>query len=599
MCGIAGIIAKNGLVENEKIIHSCNLISHRGPDAQDYYNEAGVALGHTRLSILDLSDLGKQPMSCFDKYIIVFNGEVYNYIEVRNQLKQQGYNFKTETDTEVIVAAYDYWGVQCLSRFNGMWAFALYDIEKKQIFISRDRFGVKPFYYRNSELFFEFGSEIKQCLGNTISNTANKEILLNYIITGYENYSDETFFKDVKSLPASSFGIYDLSAHTFTISKYYSLNIPALKSNYKEADYISEYSNLFSDSVKLRMRSDVKVGTCLSGGIDSSMIALFSSNSTSDKSYSGIHGVSYDASNNELHYAKLVSEHLNIHFHEAQVSSADYLHALHEVAQTQEEPFSSTSIILQYFVMKKARETGNIVMLDGQGGDETLMGYERYYSSYIAEKGWSQFLKNLIYISNNSKLSLSQTFKYFIYFRSLAARKKMISNKFEFNQNKILKSFNWDLVNEHVQSYHSLKSLQISEIEKFQLPHLLRYEDRNSMRWGIETRLPFLDYRVVECSLGLPIDLKIKDGWSKIILRKIMDGKLPDEIVWRKNKIGFEAPKDIVASQFNYFEEIVKESNLLSNLFHEKVMLANVKNRELQWRLISIALWEINYNVIL
>ncbi len=599
MCGIAGIINKeNTIVFENDIQELCNLVLHRGPDGNGTYIYNQTALGHTRLSILDLSEQGSQPFHYHDKYSLTFNGEIYNYIELRDFLKTKGYTFNTSTDTEVILAAYDFWGINCLNHFNGMWSFALIDKLKQEVFVARDRFGIKPFYYVNDTKKFVFGSEIKQCLWHLKQPKVNSEILLQYIVTGYENYNEKTFFEDINELPGSHYGIYNLKDHTFVINKYYELlKNESLFKNKSEAEVILNFDEVFLNSINLRMRSDVKVGTCLSGGIDSSIIALYSSSVSKDDKYEGVHGDSYDKSNNEWYYAKMVADSLHIKCNKATVTSENYLESLDDVTKTQEEPFSSPSIILQYHVMKKARETGNIVMLDGQGGDETLLGYERYYPALLSKKNIPDFIKMLNYISNNSKLTLASCLQYYLYFKNAYLRKQVIKSRFSAIKSDFMNNFDWEIINNHSKGYEDIFDLQHNEIFSYQLPHLLRYEDRNSMRWGIETRLPFLDYKVVEMAINLPIEYKLNDGWTKYILRKLMQNKLPDEIVWRKNKIGFEAPKDIVTTNIEYFSTLVSNSSLINSIFSEPINIKLLNNKQLVWRLISIANWERLYKV--
>lgn len=272
MCGIAGIISrnKNDLYYIEKM---CETVVHRGPDGFGYYYDDNFAFGHRKLAIIDLSDHGKQPMEYFDKYVITYNGEIYNYIELRDELKDKGYTFRSDCDTEVIMGAYDCWGEACLDKFNGMWAFAIYNKENGTIFCARDRFGIKPFYYTLLNDKFIFASEIKEfTVFNDWKSAANKKRLLDFLVQSVFDHTNETFFEGVYQLRGGEKLIYDLKTYTYTISRWYSLEWKRTKNNLSFDEAVEKFREIFTDSVRLRLRSDVKVGSCLSGGLDSSSI---------------------------------------------------------------------------------------------------------------------------------------------------------------------------------------------------------------------------------------------------------------------------------------------------------------------------------------
>ncbi|MCD4663717.1 MAG: asparagine synthase (glutamine-hydrolyzing), partial [Bacteroidales bacterium] len=537
MCGIAGIIDKNGKsITLNEIKQMTDAIIHRGPDGEGFFVEKNFAFGHRRLSIIDLSEKASQPMHYLQKYTIVFNGEIYNYIEIKDQLIKQNYTFSSESDTEVILAAYDYWGESCVEHFNGMWAFALYDNAKQQIFCSRDRFGIKPFYFCEIGDRLCFGSEIKQLLPFLPENLVNKQILLDYLFIGIEEYNRQTFFMDIQKLPQGHTLIYDLKSGSYKIKPYYEISIDEEigKLNFNEAK--DRFKGLFEDSINLRLRSDVKVGSCLSGGLDSSSIAVtaaqkFNAESTDDK-FGAVHARSIEKNTDESNFAQIVAETANLDLHFTSPGQKDFEEILMDVIKIQEEPFGSPSIMMQYFVFQKAKEEGLIVMLDGQGGDELLLGYDRYFVAWLhSNKGISK-ISNFRRIISNSKLSSLLLLKYYLYFSNSKVRKAKIRRKFNFIKEEYLKQLNTDLLHEVSHGFHSLTRLQKDEVLKYQLPHLLKYEDKNSMAHSIESRLPFLDYRLLEFALSLPPDYKIKKGWSKYILRKSMDNQLDKEVLW-------------------------------------------------------------------
>jgi asparagine synthase (glutamine-hydrolysing) len=601
MCGISGIInKKNNLVLKESLKEINDIIFHRGPDSEGFYLNDKIGFGHRRLSILDLSELGHQPMCYLDKYWITYNGEVYNYIEIREELKTEGYQFKSDSDTEVILAAYDYWGLECFSKFNGMWAFALHDIEKNIIVFSRDRFGIKPLYYKETENDFVFGSEIKQLLSKDSGNKLNPDILLESMMTYIDNHTEETYFKDVFSLPQSSFMIYNLSTHEREIRKYYQLVHKKLKISNQE--FISIFKNTFSDAVKLRLRSDVKVGTSLSGGLDSSSIAAIASDEYVKKSserFVAINAKSIDKSNDESAYAKLVADYKGLDLNVVMPTYEDFLKTIDDLVYTQDEPFGGPSMFMGWHVFQKARQLGCTVMLNGQGSDEILLGYERYFTSFLNFSNFYTLPKQLYLQYKNSRLKLLDTIAYYFYFRISSVRIKRLKAR-TFVKPEFLNQKHFNAVVESSKAFSNPVDLQILEISKLQLPHLLRYEDRNSMRHSIETRLPFLDYRLVELALSVPLRLKIFNGWTKYILRKSVENLLPKEIVWRKNKFGFEAPEKIWIS--NYGSEMKREiqnSKILIHYCNVEKLVENFDKLSIKdkWVYFNIARWEKVFNV--
>lgn len=598
MCGITGFINKNKVDADLTLLKTMNdLIAHRGPDGEGFYSHKNLALAHRRLAIIDLSSDGHQPMLFQEKYVITFNGEIYNYIEIRNELISKGYQFKSKSDTEVILAAYDFWGEECVQQFNGMWAFAIHDKYKEILFCSRDRFGVKPFYYKETETQFLFGSEIKQLVHLNQDNPAHTDLISHFLFTGMHDHEDRTFFKDINKLPPSHNLFFDLKTNIKQIKKYYTIGKPT-NSNYEE---------VLLSAVKLRLRSDVKVGTCLSGGIDSSTIAAMASTIYSQESgqkFQAIHAQSIEKETDESDYAKEVAKIANINLNIITPGPEEFRSVLEEVVYTQEEPFGGPSIYLQYFVMKKAREIDCKVMLDGQGGDETLLGYERYftaaYLNYLKNKGLVSFIKEIRASHlNNSTMTMKRIIKSILgaFLKGLAVKYARHKNEW-FKRSAVPTSFPYQ--EEAKKRSLDLKSLQELELFTTNLPALLRYEDKNSMRHGIETRLPFIDYRSVEAAIGLDLERKISNGWTKIELRRICEKLLSPKIAWRKNKLGFNAPDRSWLQTIS--SEIIKEikgSKILDH-FIEKELITTLPvagSWTTTWRIYNVALWEKIYRV--
>ncbi len=550
---------------------------------------------------MDLTEDGRQPMVYKNDYVITFNGEIYNYLEIKEVLLNEGYTFQSKSDTEVILAAYHFWGEACVHQFNGMWSFALYDKKKDLLFCSRDRFGVKPFYYTVTDKQFVFGSEIKQLLPFLPKISCNKKVMLDYLIVGIEEYNNETFFESILKLEQGSNLIYDLKNHQFEIKKYYQLTLdPALK-NVKEDEAVRKYASQLNDAVMLRMRSDVEVGTCLSGGLDSSSITAISSNlmrQMDGKPIKAIHAKAEEKNIDESEFAQDVVNYCGANMEMVTPTFEDFYRVLDTVIYSQEEPFGSPSVVMQYFVLEKAREQNCIVMLDGQGGDESLLGYEKYYPAFLMEKKglkkWTEFFNS----SKNSKLSKLDLVKYYVYFTNYSIRMNRLKKRHQYLKPSVLKSFHSEILRELTSNYLNIDALQKLEIGKTQLPHLLRYEDKNSMLHSVETRLPFVDYRCVEMALSMPNQYKINKGWTKYLLRKGMEGKLPDKVIWRKNKLGFNAPENTWLGKIQ--DEMVvaiQHSNLLQSIIDFNKMDFNKLDLRTKWRLFNIAKWEQLYSV--
>lgn len=595
MCGISGIInLDNQIADLSEIKTINNLILHRGPDGEGFSTYKHLALGHRRLSIIDLSDEGSQPMNYEDRYTIVFNGEIYNYIELRKELSINNYTFKSNTDTEVIMAAYDFWGMDCFNHFNGMWAFALLDKQQDKLILSRDRFGVKPCYYTFQKNKLIFGSEIKQLLPFFDTNIVNSEVLIDYLVPGFIEHNEKTFFNEIFKLKPSHNLVFNLGDNSYNIYQYFFLKEKMDKEEYSKYDFIG----LFESSINLRLRSDVTVGTCLSGGLDSSSVASLASNLyQSETRFMAIHAKSSEGSTDESHFAKDVARHLNLDLKVIEPSKEDFENVIDEVIYTQEEPFGSLSAYMQYFVMQEARKNNCKVLLDGQGGDEILLGYERYYPAVILNNKILGAITSYFKCVSNSKISFFRMFGFLFYFTSFKLRKFLLLRKYAYIKSKYIHKVDFNLLEKNCNSYTNLFQLQKLEIESTQLPALLRFEDKNSMKHSIEARLPFLDYRFVQKCLNLPLYMKLNKGWTKYILRLAIDKYLPRNIVWRKNKKGFEAPtsewKKIIDDDFL---TVIQESKILSEILIKDCNFSKLDFIQ-KWKLYNIAKWEKIYNV--
>jgi asparagine synthase (glutamine-hydrolysing) len=610
MCGIAGYISTHGTeVPADLIQRMTDAVAHRGPDGEGVWRSGPVAFGHRRLSILDLSEQGHQPMvDAGAGNVITFNGEIYNYVEIRQTLLEQGYRFRSHSDTEVILKAYDFWGERCVERFNGMWAFAIYDPRRNVVFCSRDRFGVKPFYYTETAQAFAFGSEIRQLLPLLPGVQADMGVLVGFLDARVAEHPERTFFADVRKLPGGHNLVFDLATRQYTVQRHYGLSRREEYAALDEGQALERFDALFDDAIRLRLRSDVQVGTCLSGGMDSSSIATRAAESyrrASQQDFSAITAISEDRATDESEFARLVVEASRLKWLTVKPGYEDFRAAIDAVVRAQEEPFASASVFMQYFVMREARRVGIPVLLDGQGGDETLLGYDRYFADHLLQslrhfrvKQAGAVVSGLVRNGRPGALrALVWNLMYFHapWLRRLATR----------GQRALLHP-RWRALAAGAegegQADGDLFALQKREIERTNLPALLRYEDKNSMAHSIETRLPFLDYRVVELATALPVDVKLREGWGKYLLRKAMDVRMPASIVWRKHKFGFEAPE---ARWMRLHEDSIRETIASSHLLRELFLPQALEEQALRklkqgllWRLYSVALWEREFGVV-
>jgi asparagine synthase (glutamine-hydrolysing) len=613
MCGIAGIIQSGSVGYN--IVHlkkMTDAIAHRGPDGEGHWcNEDNtVLLGHRRLSIIDLSEAGSQPMFYQGRYTIIHNGEIYNYIELKGELLKKGYSFRSATDTEVIAAAYDCWKEDCLQYFDGMFAFALWDEKEKVLFAARDRFGEKPFFFFKDDTRFLFASEMKALWAAGIEKRPNLKMLFNFITIGYTDNPEqpgETFYENISKLPAASFIKFSPVYFNYTIKKYWGIGPEVENKRITDAEAIEQFSLLFSESVKRRLRSDVETGTSLSGGLDSSSVVAIISELKTENHKSETFTASFPGfEKDELTYARQVAEKFQLQQHIVNVNGVDLIADWEKLCEQQEEPFGSASIYAQYKVFELAKQHGVKVLLDGQGADETLAGYHKYYKWYWQElfrKGKLSGRKELVAAR---KLGITESFSWknkiaawFPSFASIVMEKHYLARAIvhpgltkEFVQRQSHEAYYTP------PDYFTLNGVLHFNTFTHGLEELLRFADRNSMAHGTEVRLPFLSHELVEFVFSLPAPFKIRNGWTKWLLRETMKNKLPGEIVWRRDKVGFEPPQKkwmelkplqelIITSK----EKLVSEKILKPEVLSEKINPQDAHEAENDdWRYLSSAL---------
>jgi asparagine synthase (glutamine-hydrolysing) len=544
MCGICGIVNFNQEPVNEaSILHMMQSMKHRGPDDEGIfiYNNAG--LGFVRLSIIDLSPAGHQPMVSGDgRYVMVFNGEIYNYLELKEELVGYGYSFTTHTDSEVLLISFIHWGEDCMHHFNGMWAFVILDKVKNEIFGARDRFGVKPFYYSISNNQFIFASDIAAILKVLPSKpSVNEQIVFDFMVFNRTDQNEQTFFNEVYKLQHGCKLKSSITNPKLLISKWYDL-----RSNLKMPfESPSEFKSVFKSSIGLRLRSDVPVGVCFSGGLDSSAIVstLLKDFKKEDlNTFSAVYGKGVIG--DESNYIKEYQSDLSQMFFVTPTAETLF-NDIKSFVKAHVEPIPSTSPYAQYKVMELAQKHV-VVTLDGQGADEQLAGYHYFFGFYFKELLTGLKWLRLIYESGNyikkhkALYGLSSMFYFLL--PSLLRGKARVSERGYILQEFIKK---YEKSNSIASTLYSSGSLHEALLDHFEykLEHLLKWEDKNSMWHSLEARTPFLDYQLVERTLALPPEKIIKDGMTKHILRESMKDTLPESIRVRKDKIGFGTPQ--------------------------------------------------------
>jgi asparagine synthase (glutamine-hydrolysing) len=612
MCGIFGIVSNNQ-VELNKLSRVNKILAHRGPDdegfllfnidSMEFQTASGddsllnsscthiekiqsgftSAFCHRRLSIIDLTASGHQPLSYDNGQLwIILNGEIYNYIEIRKELIRKGYVFQSTSDTEVVLGAYQEWGINCVERFNGMWAFAIWDRRKKAVFLSRDRLGVKPLYFCSHEGSFIFSSEIKGILLYLNTRpTLNELVFFKYALKGEVCIGEDntTVFNEIKQLlPASNLVFHK---NSIQITKYWKLF--RRKNNFTLSENVERFRSLFESSISYRLRSDVEVGSCLSGGLDSSSIVTFASDRFR-KRFHTFSAIWPGEKCDESFYIQKVNERYNCISTAFTPELHDFIPLLEKVVWHQEIPLPGPSILAQWSVMEQAKKHKIKVLLDGQGGDEILGGYPRYLTTFLREmaiRGKWGILFNLLQ-GKPETYSILGILKTII-------RKNQFHRAFKI---PLMRRFQERIYENEIRldtRFNSLNKYLIHEIQTSSLPMLLHFEDRNSMGHGVEARVPFLDYRLVEFAISIPADQKMDGDMTKIILRKAMMDYLPSAVMNRKDKIGFETPIEELLLSINgkLYSQVWEyiESSELSRLG----LLDFDKIKESNWKWVNFA----------
>jgi asparagine synthase (glutamine-hydrolysing) len=575
MCGIAGFVNANGSIDSDVFGRVTKQIAHRGPDDHGYLYHSGegitlsrdlpdsgslpvCALASRRLAILGLGGQGWQPMATADgRYYIVFNGEIYNYVELREQLEQLGRQFRSQSDTEVLLAAFVEWGKGALPGLVGMFAFAILDVKDRKLILVRDFFGIKPLYYAYWRGGLVFASEIKSLLELPgLKRTANSNGVYYYLRFGITDQSSETLYQEIHQLRPGHCLEMQLDNPSAAKPVHYWKPSLGEKIDVSFEEAASNLRELFLENVRLHLRSDVPLGAALSGGIDSSAIVATMRHLRGRNLE--IHAFSYVASDpqlNEERWIELMGGVAGASIHTVRASPGEFVRDIDALVASQDEPFGSTSIYAQYRVFQLAQRAGIKVMLDGQGADEILGGYRYFLGarlvSLIRQGKWVAALSFLRKASNSPATGMPLLLMW-------AADHLLPENVQRLMRRSVRKSLNPDWMNtawfkDRGVIAHSfsgrggreaLRQQMVDTATETSVPHLLRYEDRNSMHFSIESRVPFLTPKLVDFMLSLPEEYVIApDGTSKAVFRRAMRGIVPDDILDRTDKIGFATPE--------------------------------------------------------
>lgn len=637
MCGIVGIYRFKEKAKPDCIQKMADTLIHRGRDDEgflavdfesgqaypltgkdskvqgmrvdEFHRPVHLFLGHRRLSIIDLSSAGHQPMCNEDGSLwIIYNGEVYNYLEVRKELDQLGHRFRSQTDTEVILHAFEEWGEECLRLFNGMWAFAILDLRAKKIFCSRDRAGVKPFYYIYDEGGFCFASEIKALLEiDKFSIKPNEQIIADYLFSGFIDHTRETFFENICQLRPGEYLL--IERNRLTVHSYWDIEPKEIHFARVE-DYAERFYELLKDSIRLRLRSDVPIGTCLSGGLDSSSIVclinkLMFNGKNIDFRLAGKRQKTFsscfeDPEYDERKFIESVIDQTGAEKNYVFPKGDDLFKELSKLIWHQEEPFGSTSIYAQWNVMRCAKERDVTVLLDGQGGDELLAGYlpSFYYLLRHALKQWDIkcILKEMNGLLKNRTLRANHLITGMVNLLLPKRKGELEWSKEDFRK-KYFRSFS-----KPVKFEHDLDNYLYYIFRYLNLPALLHYEDRNSMAFSLEARLPFLDYRLIEYVFSLPPEQKIDQGVTKVVLRNAMKGTIPERIGRRRDKMGFVTPEGVwfKTSLKNEIHEIITSKSFAERGYFDVSKVkkgfdlhceGKINMNLVIWRYVNVELW--------
>jgi asparagine synthase (glutamine-hydrolysing) len=575
MCAIAGLLVPPDEAIDPRLLQDMvEAQSHRGPDGEGYVllkHQAGnqgytagtmlhkasvlnsrypIGLAHRRLAIIDLTEAGHQPMASTDRRDwITYNGEIYNYVELRRELCGLGHEFRSGSDTEVLLAAYRQWGLNCLEKLNGMFAFALWDGMARRLVCARDRLGEKPFYYSWERGRLAFASELKGLLPVLRNRTVNQRLAYAYLDGGRLDFSADTFLEEAQQLEPAHYLVF--TDGKVTKGRYWQLTDSGRETLPDRDSVCEQFRTLLTDAVRLRLRSDVAVGSCLSGGLDSSAIVCLTQDILGRPRQKTFSACFAQETFNERRFMDEVVRARGLNPVFTTPDPKELVAMLNRLVWQHDEPFGSTSIFAQWTVMRLVSESGVKVVLDGQGADELLGGYHGFFGAYFADLlragRWVRAVREQVAYRRLHGRLPPQAFANFgralLPASSLDRIRHLATNNHRWMNGDFARQWRCPEPSDTAGS-HAVSALQHRLLTRHGLRALLRAEDRNSMAFGVEARLPFLDHRLVEWVYSLGTEWKLRDGWTKILLRESLEGVLPPAIQWRTDKIGFATPED-------------------------------------------------------
>jgi asparagine synthase (glutamine-hydrolysing) len=627
---VCGIWASIGLPPDQERIE---LVRHRGPDGDGWrVFDAGrwpVALGHRRLAIIDLSDAGLQPMADPSlRWWLVFNGEIYNYVELREELRRLGCRFRTQSDSEVLLAGYIRWGEQVLDRLVGMFAFVIWDDQERRLFVARDRFGIKPVYYLARNGGVAFASEIKQLRGLPgESGRMNLRRVYDFLATGMTDHTGETLYADIRQLRPGECVLLDLArgspAADLPIRRWYRVPAPGT-TELSEREAGERFRALLAESVRIHLRSDVPVGSCLSGGLDSSsIVCLMARHLDNEGNGARVYSISAcygEKSVNEKPFIDAVVDRARCDPVYVYPQSQDAMALAERITWHQDEPYGSTSIFAQWSVFAEAKRRGIKVMLDGQGADEQLAGYHGgfsyYYAGLLRALRLATLIRAVLERRRYHGLPVRQQLRMFVvpllptgivrFLRAPRAHANVHRNWLGSDAfgriDRSRGALDVALDESGLGPIKNIGDLCVAMTQTTNLGMLLHWEDRNSMAHGIEARVPFLDHRLVEFSIGLGSQHKMVGGDTKRVLRRGMEGILPETVRNRRDKLGFSTPETEwfrgslrPAIEAGVEETLQRYPDLLNaeaTRLRASDMLAGVRPIDFTlWRIVNIGIW--------
>lgn len=610
MCGIAGVLRLDDMVVPAGLIEAMiATLRHRGPDGEGVWlaPEGCLGFGHTRLAIIDLTPASDQPIrDDVAGLSLIFNGEIYNYIELREELRARGHQFRSEGDGEVILRAYDEWGVDCLRRLNGMFAIALWDGRRRQLLLARDRFGEKPLYVARSGKGVIFASEMKAILAIRPGLRApNDRALYRYLARGDLDLDHESFFAGIESLPAAHYLLLDREGNG-SPKRYWRATSATVPGGRGAA--IEGFRELLFDSVRLRLRSDVPVGSSLSGGLDSSSIV---STINAQKANQSLHQKTFSArfrsaSHDEGPFIGVVTDEVDADPHNVWVEPEGVAREFGELQWHQEEPIASASPYAQWCVMRLAKENDTTVLLDGQGADELLAGYDQAHGmfwSHWLRRGRLDKLMGEVLAFARRYHGFRQPALFAGYYALPGKLRDGLAERYYRSADLVSPDLHQRFAPAHVDTYEPFPDRLRNELVRWQattqLPEFLRYADRNSMAFSREVRLPFLDHRLVEYCFGLQPDLLLNHAVTKVTLRDAMRGIVPDPIIDRKDKMAYAPPQEqwLHGPLLPWLDALLVAAERRSEVFNPRTVL-QLRERlgrfggdTLAWRVGSTEAW--------